>query len=122
MAHIHKNCWTDLVHWFTMSFTYRRGVAFVSPDEPPRAGFEGPSPRSPFPEEAGHPPRPASSRFRPGRRHRARATVRRMAKSDKRTHQVAGTDGSAAFFDLDRTLLSGASGPAISAALRTVGL
>ncbi len=28
----------------------------------------------------------------------------------------------AAFFDLDRTLLSGASGPAISAALRTVGL
>ena len=29
---------------------------------------------------------------------------------------------SAAFFDLDRTLLSGASGPAISAALRTVGL
>jgi putative phosphoserine phosphatase / 1-acylglycerol-3-phosphate O-acyltransferase len=30
--------------------------------------------------------------------------------------------GSAAFFDLDRTLLSGASGPAITAALRTVGL
>jgi putative phosphoserine phosphatase / 1-acylglycerol-3-phosphate O-acyltransferase len=30
--------------------------------------------------------------------------------------------GSAAFFDLDRTLLSGASGPAITAALRSVGL
>ena len=34
----------------------------------------------------------------------------------------AGTARSAAFFDLDRTLLSGASGPAISAALRTAGL
>ena len=30
--------------------------------------------------------------------------------------------GGAAFFDLDRTLLAGASGPAISAALRAVGL
>ena len=32
------------------------------------------------------------------------------------------TSRSAAFFDLDRTLLSGASGPAISAALRATGL
>jgi putative phosphoserine phosphatase/1-acylglycerol-3-phosphate O-acyltransferase len=32
------------------------------------------------------------------------------------------TTAGAAFFDLDRTLLSGASGPAISAALRAVGL
>ena len=34
----------------------------------------------------------------------------------------AGGPRSAAFFDLDRTLLAGASGPAISAALRTAGL
>ncbi len=36
--------------------------------------------------------------------------------------QAAAAARAAAFFDLDRTLLSGASGPAITAALRTVGL
>jgi len=38
------------------------------------------------------------------------------------TNGAGQTTTGAAFFDLDRTLLSGASGPAISAALRAVGL
>ena len=47
-----------------------------------------------------------------------------MAKTEP---AIAGDDqepagAAAAFFDLDRTLLSGASGPVITAALRTVGL
>jgi len=45
------------------------------------------------------------------------------AKSGKAaTAAPRAADRSAAFFDLDRTLLSGASGPAISSALRAVGL
>ncbi len=43
-----------------------------------------------------------------------------MAESSEQTAEQ--TRAGAAFFDLDRTLLSGASGPAISAALRAVGL
>ena len=53
----------------------------------------------------------------------ARAKTR--AKTGPKTAQVAPEPRelrSAVFFDLDRTLLSGASGPAISAALRMVGL
>ena len=99
-----------------------------SPHEPPRAGFEDRSPRSPNPRRSWPSPRPASSRFAAGRPSpgpterppcrptASRATVRPWPRPPSRT------DAGAAFFDLDRTLLSGASGPAISAALRAVGL
>lgn len=44
-----------------------------------------------------------------------------MATKSTEADEASGSDG-AAFFDLDRTLLSGASGPILSEALRHVGL
>lgn len=52
-----------------------------------------------------------------------KAAKGRTAKSSpKKARARAAADREAVFFDLDRTLLSGASGPAISGALRQVGL
>ena len=95
-----------------------------SPNGCPRAGF------------ADHPPGPQSLKklatplasffpFRGGVRRRAcrcGATVPGMVadKAPKGAERDVGQ--AAAFFDLDRTLLSGASGPAITSALRAVGL
>ncbi len=45
-----------------------------------------------------------------------------MATPSQPADDESAPAAAAAFFDLDRTLLSGASGPAITAALRTVGL
>jgi putative phosphoserine phosphatase / 1-acylglycerol-3-phosphate O-acyltransferase len=52
----------------------------------------------------------------------AKKPAKKPAKNRAKKARTPPGPTAAAFFDLDRTLLSGASGPAISAALRTVGL
>ena len=128
MTHISENCWTDLVQRFTIELH----TAEVSV-RPPRIALEpglrtSPPVHNPTKELA----IPLASFFPfPGRRSigrrrptRCSATVPAIGHGLRRRPmaETAARPTAAAFFDLDRTLLSGASGPAITAALRAVGL
>src|SRR4051794_34777412 len=133
MAHINRNCWTDLVQGFTMVSTTPRQRVRIPPTNRLEPGLRIESPLGPkSPKKLAIPPAsffPFSTEV-PQRVGRARNYGAPMVETSGRTTGEAGhsTGGSgqpafgAAFFDLDRTLLSGASGPAISAALRAVGL
>lgn len=102
MPRIAQNCWTDLVRGFTIGGTYAEDVCPVPPPDPlePVLSHHG-SPTGLETMNGAGPP--------PGRLRCFSPTVRPMART-------------AAIFDLDRTLLAGASGPVISSALKSVGL
>ena len=70
MAHIDRNCWTDLVQVLHNGPYIHAEERVRSPHEPPRAGFRGSDPPSvPNPRDESWPsPRPASSRFGRGSR------------------------------------------------------